>query len=724
MKNLSRIWLALFGLILFGYPLSEGWTQSVGRLSGIVTDAKTNTPLIAVNVMVQGTLLGAATDSDGTFEISSVPQGNYSITFSMMGYKTLIIPNVRLEKNSSHRIDVELEETILWSNPVIITAGKHPQTMAASHQAMEVIEPAQIFRKQSRSVDESLLTIPGVHFNEENISIRGSSGYSVYTVGSRILLMIDGVPVLTSDLATVNWQILPLLDVQQIEVVKGAGSALYGSSAMGGVVNIITRRPSEKGRLIVRGMTGIYDDPHYDVWDWTDKVLHYKQADLTYSRRFGGVGLRFTLARQVSTGYMENGQLDRWNISGRADVDLPGNAKLDIYLGYLKSRQGFLIQWLSQNQPFSVPPFNKDDEMRFEFLDLYTQARVPISASFAMKFRISHLVSELGSQLSVDDPTAFKPGRGLGAEIQADWIPGASHHIIFGTEIKRDHFGSKYFGNFDGYTVSPYAQHEWIIHSSLRSTIGLRWDRHEILDDRTDSFLSPKFGINFQPSKGTTLRASTGSGFRAATAAERYIKADYSGVNVIPNPDLKSERAWFWDFGLRQNLWNHGHLELSVYQSDYWDLIEPVINFLGTIQFQNFARARIRGIELGMETWWWRDRIGLAFNGTWMDPMDLHNDRTLPYRPRWMASLIGSLRLGATLFQSEYRYASRVDEVELNPLDPRVPMKLVYFRAQWQIGQFTIQAALNNAFNYHYTQVERRMREPRNASLSILMDIQ
>ena len=120
---------------------------------------------------------------------------------------------------------------------------------------------------------------------------------------------------MSSDLSLINWETLPLLDVDRIEVIKGAGSALYGSSAMGGVINIITRSPSKKGRLSFRTLAGFYDKPHYAEWRWTDKTLHYQRIDIAYSKSFGSVGFRLAATRNQSTGYMENTDLSQWNVT-------------------------------------------------------------------------------------------------------------------------------------------------------------------------------------------------------------------------------------------------------------------------------------------------------------------------------------------------------------------------------------------------------------------------
>ena len=719
---------SIFAPILLFLLTSSARPQTFGTLTGLVVDEETGKSLVGVNVVVQKTVLGASTDGTGRFTIERVPPGTYGLDVSMMGYRTRTIDGITVRAGERVFLEIRLTETVITLDPIVVTAGRHPQSLSLSHQAVEVIAHPEIIRRQSRRMEEALFTVSGVHFNEGNISVRGSSGYSVYNVGSRVLLMIDGVPVLTSDLGAINWDMLPLLDVDRIEVVKGAGSALYGSSAMGGVVNVLTRSPSPQGRLQVRTLVGVYDQPHYATWRWTDDLLHYERVDLAYGRQVGPVGFRLGFSRNVSTGYMENSDVHQWNVAGRFVFRLPLRSRLDLYVAWHETQRGWLIQWLNQNRPFEVPPFNKEDEFHYQTLNLYGQYHLPLSTRFGLKFRVSHLVSKMGSQIIGDrsnpyDPKAFEPGQGLGWEIQGDWIPLDGHRVTFGSGFRWDVSGSRYFGDHEGYTLASYLQEEWTLLANLRTTLGLRWDRHVLIDEETNERLSPKVGINYRPFRSTTLRATCGSGFRAATVFEKYVKADYSGFNVIPNPTLSPERSWFWDVGFQQTFLEGGRVELSCFQSEYWDMIEPVIDFLGTIQFQNYVRARIRGLELATESWFWHRHIGLGVSLTWMDPRDLERDRFLPYRPRFTGHFRGTIRFGLASFLAEYRYASRVEEVEINPLDPRVPLKILDIKAQVAWRCFTVQAAVYNTLNYHYTQVERRMGEIRNFSLGLLLDI-
>ena len=710
--------LALFWFLLFFSNLSLA--QTFGTLSGTIVDSKTQSPLEGVHVILQKSVLGASTDEHGTFTVRRIPPGKYTLQISMMGYKTKSMEEIEIHEGETTRLTISMEETVISVDPIVVTAGKHPQVLGSAHQAVAMISEGRLLLRQSRRLEEALSAVSGIHFNEENISIRGSGGYSVFNVGSRVLLMIDGVPALTSDLGAINWEMLPLLDVDRIEVVKGAGSALYGSSALGGMVNILTRTPSRQGRWQIRTLSGMYDQPYYKEWHWTTKTLHYERADLAYSRQVGALGFRFSLSGYNSTGYMENNEARHWNATGRFVYQFPNSSRLDVYVAWMQDQRGGFIQWLNQNRPFEVPPFNKKDKIHYQTANIYARYNLPISAQFGLTLRISHLLSKMGNQLTAYDPGAFTPGQGFGLEVQGDWLLEKRHHVTFGNEFRWDISGSEYFGNHRGVTLSPYLQNEWTISSRFKATLGMRLDHHVLMNETTDTRLSPKVGLNF-PLGLTVLRTTLGSGFRAATVFEKYIRADYSGFNIIPNPDLKSERSWFWDVGIRQTFQKNFYAELSIFQSDTWDMIEPVVNFLGTIQFQNYMRARIRGLEFEAESWW-RKRLSVSTSVTWIDPRDIVRDECLPYRPRISSCIVGTFYLGPFSLQGEYLYASRIEKVEINPLDPRVPLKLLHVRAQAKWNHWTLQLAVNNVLNYHYAQVERRMGEVRNFSLGLLMD--
>lgn len=690
-------------------------------LTGVVVDSMTARPLWGVNVFILNTLIGTVTDEKGEFCLPKIPPGKHQVKFSLLGYRSAF-REIMLGGEDTLHLVIPLKTSFLQASPVLVTANKYAQDGTQVPQSIAVLSAEDFLRYHTRKLEETIGLVSGIHFNEENISIRGSSGYSVFNVGSRVLLLVDGVPVLTSDLGAINWKTLPLLDIERVEILKGAGSALYGSSAMGGVINLITREPSRSGKFQMRLLSGVYDKPHYKIWQWTNRTLHYERADLTYSKAFGPIGMRLSFSRFLSTGYMENNEADLWNLGARFSIRFPNASKLVLYFTRMANQEGGFIQWLNQNKPFQVSPFNKKDKIEYKAKNVIGIYHFPVSSKFGVKCRFSYLETEMGNQLTRYQPGAFEPGRGPGGEIQLDWIPHVLHHLTFGTEFRYDMMGSQYFGNHKGYTFSSYIQHVWRPHLHWTVTTGAREDIHVLLHESTEHRLSPKLGLNYSPWEKVTFRTSTGAGFRSATVFEKYIQADYSGFNVIPNPDLRSERSWFGDFGFSFTDPSYC-FEASFFQSDYWDMIEPVIDFRGTIQFQNYVRARIRGIECSGEMWGFKKKIGLRGTLTWLDPMDLLRNQILPYRPRWTGAGILFLNFWKTSFQAEYRYASRIDNVMIQPLDPRVPLKLIHLRFEYRTGMWTLQASIHNALNYHYAQIERRMGEIRNVSFGLSVEL-
>src|SRR2546430_6251211 len=113
-------------------------------------------------------------------------------------------------------------------------------------------------------------------------NIRGSTGY-VQGLGTRVLLLVDGVPANQGDRGGINWDLVPLEDVARVEVVKGAGSALYGSAALGGVVNVITREIPTGFHARVRALGGAYGNPPFDIWKFRDYTGAQEGLDVTTS---------------------------------------------------------------------------------------------------------------------------------------------------------------------------------------------------------------------------------------------------------------------------------------------------------------------------------------------------------------------------------------------------------------------------------------------------------
>jgi TonB-dependent SusC/RagA subfamily outer membrane receptor len=136
---------------------------------------------------------------------------------------------------------------------------------------MEVIKPQMIENTNTNNMEDAISKIPGVEVNERQASIRGGSGWS-YGAGSRVLVLINDLPILSADAGDVKWSYMPVENISQIEVLKGASSVLYGSSAMNGVINIRTAYPTEKSKTKIIYNVGFYNQPKNPIKQLNRKI--------------------------------------------------------------------------------------------------------------------------------------------------------------------------------------------------------------------------------------------------------------------------------------------------------------------------------------------------------------------------------------------------------------------------------------------------------------------
>ncbi len=704
--------LFIFLLIPF-YVLSAPY----GSITGKVVDKSTGEALPGVNVIVEGTLLGASTDSDGRFIVPKVPPGFYSLRVSMIGYLNVTVDDVRVQVNRTTTVDFELEPTTIEFDPIVVLAGKTEQRLDRAPVSISVVTAKEIQRRNAIDITEVLETAPGVNFIGDQINIRGSTGFT-FGAGNKVLLLLDGVPVYASDTGEFNWDMLPPLDIEQIEILKGAGSTLWGASALGGVVNIQTKDPTEEGKLLFSFSSGLYDEPAFEIWKYTDKTQYYHREDVSFSKRFGNFGMRLSAGHYNTTGYRQLGKADKYNFTGKFDYRFKGGIKWMGYIAYSDIYQGIFVQWKGANDPYEVDESNLDNYADTNQMNAYMKLAIPFSSRFALNIRGSMVRTLMGNQFG--DQASFNPALGQGFEVQATWIPHPAHTITAGTQFQQDAGSTKYFGDHTGFFIGPYLQNEWKMRKNVTLTTGLRYDRYQLIGDEREDLWSPRFGINWQPWKSTSLRGSVGSGFRAATIVERFLELSIMNFKIKANPDLRPEHSWAYDIGVRHYFNTHWNLDVSLFRNEYWDLIEAHLDLIrGQIQFRNVERARIEGIEATMN-WSYPTHIGktpvepgLVISTTIMDHENLKWNEPLTYRPKRLFSARASIMVGKTMTEFIYRYASKIDEVKIYPINKRVPMKFVDVRASYDFGPLTLQFGVNNLLNYNYASRESNMEPMR-----------
>jgi len=713
-RKSARQFLFISALICFyGRPLLA---QTTGNIDGIVVSENSGEPMPGANVMLIGTVLGAVTDLQGHFILNHIPAGSYQMRVSMMGYKTIEKNAIQVKAGETTSVSLKLVETVIETPELVVTANKTRQSIQDSPNSVGVMTSRDLQPRSEVYLDKLLEYASGVNFIGSQVNIRGSSGFN-YGAGSRVLLLVDGVPVMPGDSGDIKWDLIPSTQVERVEIVKGAGSALYGSNALGGVVNIVTKEASAKPATNIRFSAGLYDRPRYPEWRWTDRLLHFDDLDVDHTRRLGRSELFLAAGRHQSTGYAQTGNFQRMNASAKIHTRLNGQQNITISSNYEGGDRGTGLMWRSQRYALEVDPAAISDYVTSNKFGLNAFHHWVANKNFGLKTRLSYFRNYWKNYFH-DNITGSLANR-YGLEIQGDYQFSEGNALTFGTEESWDHVNSDLVGQHDQYVLSGYLQNEKRLLPTLSLTTGLRYDYQDVDVGFSDSEWSPKVGLVWHAQSNLVFRASSGKGFRAASMSERFSDSIYSGLRIVPNVSLRSETAWSHEIGFNYNPLRWLYLDVAGFMSDYWDLIEPQPDKKQTIQFINVTRARISGAEVNLKASPWLKGLSFDLGYTFMEPRDLDLDEVLAYRPKHLFTGTAIYSFGRVDIAVDYRYASRLELVKVYPQDDRVAQKTVNSRIVFRINPWTITANANNVFNHNHTQMERTLLPIRHYVLTL-----
>lgn len=226
--------------------------QETGTLRGTVSD-DTETLIGASVVMLEDASIGAATDISGNY-LFSLPAGTHRVVCSFTGMRPDTV-QVVVEAGKTTTQNFFLEQFAEELGVVVVSAGKFEQKLEELTVSMDVLKPDIIQSKNTTNITSALEQVPGLTIMDEEPQIRSGSGYS-FGLGSRVAVLVDDLPVMTGDMGKAEWSFIPTENVEQIEVIKGASSVLYGSSALSGVINVRTAYPKDKPLTKVNVYTG------------------------------------------------------------------------------------------------------------------------------------------------------------------------------------------------------------------------------------------------------------------------------------------------------------------------------------------------------------------------------------------------------------------------------------------------------------------------------------
>jgi len=706
---------------------------SQNRILGTVLDSE-NRPLEAANVYLGGTIMGAATNSEGHFEIEKVPDGDFVLNISMIGYQLKEIP-VSIRNMEMDVGIIRLEQSALPSQPIVITAARHQQSLQDVSTSIGSITEAEISYRNAITIDDALKYESGLNLTGSQVNIRGSSGYS-RGVGSRVLMLVDGIPYMTADTKEANFESLQINQIERIEIVKGAGSALYGSSAIGGVINVINKRIEPEPITNVRIYGGFYSDPFYKEWEWSKKTRYLSGLKFDYSNKLGNIGFRIGAAYDQDDSYRMNDWHKRNYFSGALEYDITPFDQINITANVMKQQRENFLYWKNLSNAL-IPP---DDQLG----DKIDSRRWHLAATFRHIYNqhTYYIIKTIWFQNRFSDNISSKE-QGKGNESLSDYLDGefqynyllSDHLFTFGVEGNKSVVSSNIFGDNQGYNGAFFIQDEIKWNDIWTVTPGLRFDYFNLDKIGSDSQINPKIGIVHKPWEDVAFRGSAGSGFRAPSMGEVFTNTTASGIRVIPNYDLKPERSISGEVGYNQYFGQQIYLDLSVFYNRYWDLIEG--SFRGTeVQFQNVTDARGIGFEINFNLTAIENRLLYNAGYTYADVREILTQpdgrkvlgEYLSFRPRHLIYNSLNYNWNNFKFGVDYRFISAWDKIDdellffIEDVDERVDAHIVDVRFiySFHIDGIPLETSIqiNNLLQYHYLDLVGSIAQTRNFVLT------
>jgi len=235
-------------LFLFFLVLSVSCIKGQSCITGNIINSNTGQLISGANIKVQNNS-GAISDKKGNFRICNLPSDSVEVTVSFLGFET-IHQKLGLVPGENKPIEISMTPASILMDELVVTATRTDNTILNVPARINLVSLKTIQNYPNQSIDEVLKFIPGINYSrpfgifstKATVTMRGMSGKEQ----ARVLVLLDGVPLNKSDGGTVDWNMVDMNSVQKIEITKGAGSALYGGNAMGGIINIITGQPAEK----------------------------------------------------------------------------------------------------------------------------------------------------------------------------------------------------------------------------------------------------------------------------------------------------------------------------------------------------------------------------------------------------------------------------------------------------------------------------------------------
>lgn len=623
---------------------------------GHVSDAKSGEMLPYINVTVIGTTIGTTTDSTGHYILNEVPEGEeFTIEVSALGYTTAT-KIVKVSAGEPLEVDFAISEQQVSLDAVVVSANRNVTTRREAPSLVSVLDQRLFDVTTAPTVAEGLSFQSGVRV-ENNCQNCGFNQVRLNGLdGHYSQILIDSRPVFSALAGVYGLEHLPSNMIERIEVVRGGGSALYGASAIGGTVNIITKEPLYNSGALTHTLSSI------GCTGSLDNNTTFNASLVTDNQKAGlmiyGQNRKRTGYDHDGDGFVELGEIDGQTIGARGYIKTSQYSKLSLeYHATKEYRRGGDQLNLPPHQVYVAETTDhiiNSGGITFEGTTADTRHRYSIYASAQDVKRDSYYGSYM-------DPNAYGYTHGFTAVGGVQYMYRMRKFLFLpaeltvGAEYNLDNMEDTPLG--EGYIptnqtihiYSAYLQNEWK-NETWGFLIGGRADKHNLIDH---VIFSPRVNFRYNPTHNINIRAVYSSGFRAPQAFDEDLHITIVGgerTRIRLADDLKEERSHTFSVSADMyHTFNNG-VQGNLMVEGFYTILKDVFTLEDTGETTDDGAATVLERR----------------NGSGATVMGLNLEARLMFNP-WL-----QFQIGGTLQKSRYKEPEKWSEDESVPAETRM----------------------------------------------------
>lgn len=531
-------------LILFILAYSTMFGQTTGNIKGKILSERNGVPY--ANVGISGTTFGSSSDEQGNFKINNIPTGKYTLQASAIGFKNYK-KTVEIKPNETISIQLELEKMEQQLNEVVITGTLNEVTLMESVAPIEVFTPVFFRKNPTPALFEALQIVNGVR-PQVNCSVCNTGDVHINGMeGPYTMITIDGMPIVGGLASVYGLNGIPNSMIEQLEIVKGPASTLYGSEAVGGLINVITKTPEKSPNFSFDVFTTSWLEVNTDI----STKFSIKNATsilginyFNYSNPIDNNGDNFTDATLQDRIAFFN----KWSFKRKEQKEA------SVAFRYIyEDRWGGEMQW--------KPKFRGGDSIYGESIytsryELVGKYQLPIKQNIFSSFSYSN-----HNQNSVYGNVPYLAQQNIAfAQLYWDKKIKELHRLTIGSALRYNYYDDNSAATQSPDSINPsnkpeafllpglFVQDEFYLNEKNKLLIGIRLD----YDSRHGYITTPRFNYKWSPSEHQHFRVSLGTGYRVVNLFTEEHAAVTGARTVEIKNKLNPETSYNGNIGYQK----------------------------------------------------------------------------------------------------------------------------------------------------------------------------